>query len=366
MLHSFIADKQNEIAHRVAKRVRMRDARNAEITFSREVGVFVAQLSARLRDRQEPRLPGDADISATAARHGGNLVRAGKPVTEAVQAYADICQVVTTLADECDAEISAAEFCVFNSCLDHAMSGAVAEHARLTEETRAADEVQRLGHAAHELRDHLQTARLSYETLRRTTGIADDAAGALLGRSLMNLAAIIDRTLADVRLAAAVERREPLALESFLDEVAATGRLHGLTRGVSLTLESTATGTIDADPQLLTSAVMNLVHNALKFTARGGQIVIRAATSATRLVLSVEDQCGGIPDTAGELFRSFDDRRGFDRTGMGLGLSIARKVVRFHGGDIQVQNLPGTGCIFTIDMPLVAPPAHSVARPWIA
>jgi signal transduction histidine kinase len=366
MLHSFIAAHQSEINHRVAQRLRMRDARNPADTPPPEVTAFVDQLAASLRDRREPRSTHPVDIGVTATRYGANLVRAGKPITEAVQAYGDICQAVTQLAQEEDKTISAADFCVFNSCLDDAMGRAVSEHARITEETRSADEVQRLGHAAHELRDHLQTAKLSFETLRRTMNIGEDVSGALLGRSLMNLSTVVDRTLADVRLAAGVERREPLPLAAFLQEVADTGKLHGNTRGVELRLESDATGTIDADPQLLMSAVMNLVQNALKFTPPGGRVLVAATTTPSRFVLSVEDQCGGIPESAGELFRSFDDRRGTDRTGMGLGLAIARKVVRFHGGDIRVQNRPGTGCVFTIDMPLVAVRAASAARSWIA
>jgi signal transduction histidine kinase len=62
------------------------------------------------------------------------------------------------------------------------------------------------------------------------------------------------------------------------------------------------------------------------------------------------------------VFQPFGDRRGSDRTGLGLGLSIARKAMRAHDGDIHIENLPGVGCIFTIEMPLAdaaaaAPPA---------
>jgi signal transduction histidine kinase len=50
----------------------------------------------------------------------------------------------------------------------------------------------------------------------------------------------------------------------------------------------------------------------------------------------------------------FGDRRGGDRSGLGLGLSIARKAVRAHGGEVTVRNMPGKGCVFTIDVPLAA------------
>ncbi|HMF59104.1 MAG TPA: HAMP domain-containing sensor histidine kinase, partial [Vicinamibacterales bacterium] len=68
--------------------------------------------------------------------------------------------------------------------------------------------------------------------------------------------------------------------------------------------------------------------------------------------IEVEDECGGIPESAGDLFKPFADRRGKDRSGLGLGLSIARRAVRAHGGDIHIRNLPGKGCIFVIEVPL--------------
>jgi K+-sensing histidine kinase KdpD len=65
----------------------------------------------------------------------------------------------------------------------------------------------------------------------------------------------------------------------------------------------------------------------------------------------VQDECG-IAVSEGDPFQSFAKRRGRHRTRLGLGLSIAPKAVRAHGGDIYIRNLPGRGWIFTIDIPL--------------
>jgi len=70
--------------------------------------------------------------------------------------------------------------------------------------------------------------------------------------------------------------------------------------------------------------------------------------------VEVEDQCGGIPATAGDPFKAFGERRGSDRTGMGLGLSIARNAVKAQGGDIGIRNMPGAGCVFVIALPRAA------------
>jgi signal transduction histidine kinase len=131
--------------------------------------------------------------------------------------------------------------------------------------------------------------------------------------------------------------------------------LHSEYRDIRFTVEPIdATLSIDADPQLLASAVMNLLHNAFKNTPSGGRVVLRARAEQGWLLIETEDECGGIPQGNGDLFQVFADRRGSDRSGLGMGLSIARKAVRAHGGEIRIRNLPGTGCVFIIEIPLGA------------
>jgi len=101
-------------------------------------------------------------------------------------------------------------------------------------------------------------------------------------------------------------------------------------------------------------SVTNLLNNAFKFTRPGGHVVLRVRTEKTRLLIEVEDECGGIPATVGDLFETFGQRRGTERTGLGLGLAIARKAVRAHEGDIHTREIPGKGCVFTIDVPLAS------------
>jgi len=111
---------------------------------------------------------------------------------------------------------------------------------------------------------------------------------------------------------------------------------------------------VTGDAHLLTSAVINLLQNAFKYTPSSGCVVLRAHAEGGRLVVEIEDECGGIPESKADLFEVFGDGRGRDHSGLGLGLSIARQVVRAHSGDIRVRNLPGKGCVFTIDLPLAA------------
>src|SRR6185295_14262035 len=234
-----------------------------------------------------------------------------------------------------------------------AIAEAVTEHARLTAETRSAEETERLGHAAHELRDTLNTAILAFHTLKRGAVAVNGATGAILGQSLMSLREVVDRTLSAVRLEAGTQRRARVPVVTFIDEIAASGILHSEYQHIQFTVEPIDPAlSIDADPQLLASAVMNVLHNAFKNTPSGGRVVLRARAEHGRLLIETEDECGGIPQGKGDLFQKFGDRRGSDRSGLGLGLSIARKAIRAHGGEISVRNMPGTGCVFVIDIPL--------------
>lgn len=160
-------------------------------------------------------------------------------------------------------------------------------------------------------------------------------------------------SLSEIRIAAREQRREQIFVAALLNDIAIAGALQAELRGQRMVLEPCdPSWVVLADSQLLASAVTNLVNNGFKFSHEGGRVTVRARRSvAGRLQLDVEDQCGGIPETEGDPFQAFGRRRGRDRTGLGLGLSIARKAVRAHGGDIHVRNIPGEGCIFTIDLP---------------
>jgi len=362
MLHEFIAEHRDAIIARTRERVAHRpwpSVSNHELEHG--VPLFLTQLSETLRlEATETPFPSGA-IGSTAARHGEALSQAGFTVSQVVQDYGDICQAITEVALERRAPITVQEFHTLNRSLDTAISEAVTEHARLSAHTQSADEVERLGHAAHELRDILNTALLAFHTLRRGTVSINGSTGAVLGRSLMSLQDTIHRTLSEVRLATGNQRRERLPVVALLDDIGATGALHSEYRHIEFAIDPVDRSlTIEGDPQLLTSAVMNLLHNAFKYTRPGGRVVLRAYAKDTRVLIEVEDECGGIPESKADLFRAFGDRRGIDRSGLGLGLSIARNAIRAHGGDIHVRNMPGKGCAFVIDLPLADEdaPAH--------
>lgn len=224
------------------------------------------------------------------------------------------------------------------------------------ESARTAGEIERLGHLAHELRNHLHSAMLAFETLRRSPWYVDGIPGAVLGRSLLALRDTVGSTLADIRMAALPEHREWIGMPVFLGDLAVAAALQAEYRGLTFTLAGVdADLVVRADPHLLGSAVTNLLNNAFKFTRAGGAVHLGAKRHRGMIRISVRDQCGGFPERDRDPFEAFGDRRGLDRNGLGLGLSIARKAVRSHGGDITIRNMPGVGCVFTIELPSEVP-----------
>jgi len=120
------------------------------------------------------------------------------------------------------------------------------------------------------------------------------------------------------------------------------------------------TVTVEADRPILAAAIANLVQNAIKFTLPGTSVRLRASTTTSRVLIEVEDECGGLPAGASENLLAPFVQRGRDRTGLGLGLSICVKAVKMMGGKLHIRDIPGKGCVFTIDLPKQPPPPTSI------
>lgn len=105
------------------------------------------------------------------------------------------------------------------------------------------------------------------------------------------------------------------------------------------------------DRDLLLGAVGNLLHNAFKFSSEGGEVILSAYGDGDRILIEVADSCGGLANGVAEaMFKPFA-QMGTDRTGVGLGLSIARRSVEATSRTLTVRNSPGHGCVLTIAIP---------------
>jgi signal transduction histidine kinase len=375
MLHEFLTANRQVLITRCREKVAKRIAPplgDAELQHG--IPLFLDQLVKTLQLEQTltpldsrkvsgPSEPGKtrvfSEIGTTAAKHGNELLQRGFTVDQVVHDYGDLCQAITELAVEENAPVTTDEFRTLNRCLDNAIADAVTEFGRQRDNlisTKGAHAMgERLGYLAHELRNLLDSAMLAVAAIKSGDVGMAGATGAVLDRSLTGLRDVIDRSLADVRLAVAMPaQRERIDLAEFVAEVQVAGMLEARARRCTLTVTPVEPGlAVDADRQMLSSAIANLLQNAFKFTRRHTDVSLRAyGTPDNRALIEIEDACGGLPQgTADKLFRPFE-QHATDRTGLGLGLSITQRSIEANGGVVQVRDKPGTGCVFIIDLPL--------------
>jgi len=353
MLHEFITENRDEIIARCRAKVATRSVPTPTAEeLSHGVPLFLDQLVGTLRAG----LSNSPEIGKGAHLHGHDLLRLGFTVSQVVHDYGDVCQSITDLAMEMNAPISTDDFRTLNRCLDDAIASAVTEYGRGKNESGIAKEIvrgnERLGFLAHELGNLIYTASLAFEGLKTgNVGVAGST-GAVLDRSLKGLNALVRRSLAEVQLTQAVQKRERFNAAEFIEELNLSAALKADIRGITLLVLPVDEGLeIEADREVLASVVMNLLQNAFKFTRPQTTVTLRVTAKRDRVLIDVEDECGGLPDgDIDALFRPFEQRSA-DRTGVGLGLAFSRWAVEENSGRIDASNVSGKGCVFTIDMP---------------
>lgn len=372
MLHEFLNTNHAELVERCRAKVALRSAPEPTVAeMEHGIPLFLTQLIETLRLEQlpdgskaAPPLAGDpatrdvpGELASSATQHGRELLRRGFTVDQVVHDYGDLCQAVTELATEQKAPICPDEFRILNRCLDDAIADAVIEYGLQRDQvmfeisSRAMSE--RLGFLAHELRNLLNTAVLSFAAMKAGTVGTSGATAGVLDRSLTGLRDLVDRLLVDVRLGAGMPSNlEYVAVDGLIAEVQVASSLEAKAKRCRFTVCPVEAGlAVQADRTMLQSAISNLLQNAFKFTRAHSHVTLRAYADGERVRIEVEDQCGGLPPGKAEaMFAAFGQQHA-DRTGLGLGLSISRQAVEASGGMLGVRDVPGTGCVFTIDLP---------------
>jgi signal transduction histidine kinase len=356
MLYDFIVEHRERIIERVRGRMRERTtARSTDSKLEHGVPLFLTQLADALKPASMHgtlHLVGGLDtrklITDGAMLHGHDLLRNGFTVAQVVHAE---------MASETEAAISAADFHVFNRCLDDAIAGAVTAYGWQRERDLAYRGTERLGVFTQEVRSLLNTAVLSFDSIKNGTVGVGGSTGAVHARSLASLSALVERALAEVRLAAGAPTLERVVVGEFMEELEMRASMQAHGHGLQLSVSSVDHDVaIDADRQLLASAVSNLIENAFKFSLPGGTVRVATRATVDRVFIEVSDACGGLPPgKLEELFRPFA-RGESDRHGLGLGLTIALAATRANFGELHVRDVPGVGCVFAIDLPRQPPP----------
>jgi heavy metal sensor kinase len=232
-------------------------------------------------------------------------------------------------------------------------------NAMLARLEAAFGEMQRFtADAAHELRTPLTALRGGIEIALRAERSPDEYRRVLASSieevdQLIRLAEdLLLLSRSTVGLSAA---RQPVDLEPLCLEALELGVRLAKGKGVNVSMGATVPAIVHGDAGALRRVLLNLVDNAVKYTPAGGSVVISLARVADSVALVVEDTGIGIdPADAKRIFEPFlrlDAGRNRDTGGSGLGLAIARSIVLAHGGTLEVDNRPGGGSRFTINLP---------------
>jgi len=227
---------------------------------------------------------------------------------------------------------------------------------------RRAEAVRRefVANVSHELRTPLASLKALVETLEEGAIEDPPAAREFLAQmhvEVDSLAQLVQELLELSRIESGQAQPNRESVDPVTLLRAAERRLRRQAERIGVTLsvdEGKALPAVHADPHLIERILINLIHNALKFTPSGGRVRLRATAVADAVRLSVEDTGMGLP--AEELGRIFERFYKVDRSrasrGTGLGLAIAKHVVQAHGGRIWAESEgEGRGATFHFTLP---------------
>jgi signal transduction histidine kinase len=291
--------------------------------------------------------------SSSAAGHGEQRFRLGFSLDSVVREYGALRDAIVATAREAGDEFSLRETQIVFDCVIIGIARAVSEyaHQRDVELQRLANE--HFAFIAHELRNPLSSATLAFDQLIAQGMVPSDAREVgVIGRGLQRVNELIDQTLRIARVASGIELcRQYTTLGALFEDVELSAISEANAKGVAIKVVLGNDERVQLDLRLVRSAVSNLVRNAVKYTRQQSTVELRGSAANGRVVVEIEDCCGGLePGKVEQAFAPFvrlDTKQG----GFGLGLAIAKQAVDAHGGTIRVQNIPGKGCIFSLELP---------------
>jgi signal transduction histidine kinase len=226
-----------------------------------------------------------------------------------------------------------------------------------------------LGDISHELRSPLARLNVALELARQRSGSEATSALERIQREAEILNEMIGQLLALTRLESGAEeiRKVEVDLDSLLRDVVKDADFEARARNRSVRLAASEPVRIDGVPNLIRRALENVIRNAVHYTAQQTEVEIKLFTDSETTqsagkagyelaVIVVRDHGPGVPaEVLNEIFRPFyrvDEARDREAGGVGLGLAIAERAVRLHGGNVSAANASDGGLVVTISLPL--------------
>jgi signal transduction histidine kinase len=364
MLHEFLSTRRSDLIERCRAKVAIR-AGSKEIEMDSAYGVprFIDQLIETLQAQPKRSKEVSGEGSATgqsvtsemgiaAARHGRELARQGYSVEQVIHDYGDLCQAITDAAFAAGAHIEVDEFRTLNRCLDNAIADSVSEWAYQSELVRTDQATERVDHFVYQLRKLIHTASLAVIAIKAGNVGISGATGAVLDRSLVDLRNLLDNSIGDLRGFRPGNCAEQVRIfvADFVVESKISASLEAQGAGCMFSVSTVdPTLAVEVDRAMLFAAVGQLLNNAFRCSRAGGRVLFGASASGDRVQIHVEDSCGGLAAGQAEAMLSMSATDGLrNPTG---GLAMCQYNVQANNGILSVRDVPGSGCIFTIDLP---------------
>jgi len=220
---------------------------------------------------------------------------------------------------------------------------------------------QLLYDVSHELRSPLARMNVALDLLRGR--VHGDPALDRIGIDLQRLNEMIGRLLTVAKLEAisTLQASVQVDLSELVSSVVSDANFEAQERGSRVDVVQAANVVVQGDPNLLRSAIENVLRNAVRFTRTGTAVEVDLRTNRTtsdnEAIISIRDYGPGVPEQElANIFRPFyraTDARSRDSGGVGLGLAITERVVRLHGGHIQAMNDSNGGLRVEMTFPKV-------------
>lgn len=228
-------------------------------------------------------------------------------------------------------------------------------------QTLMVSEKRLLGDISHELRSPLARMNVALELAEQTAN--DDTQKYLqrIHRESGRLNELIGQLLALARLESGdtKDRGELVNLRELIEDVARDADFEAKSKNCGVVVRHNEDAQTQGNMELLRSAIENVVRNAIRYTGEKTEVEIEQRVQNGETLIRVRDYGEGVPEEAlPELFRPFyrvASSRDRQSGGVGLGLAIAERAVRAHGGTIRAQNAPGGGLLVEFRLPLKRP-----------
>lgn len=223
------------------------------------------------------------------------------------------------------------------------------KNRELSRKNRLADLGQMAAHIAHEVRNGLVPVTVYLSMLKRR--LADDSESTRVIGKMEGAFTAVDSIVSDLLQFTSQQppKPQPTAFRRFCDDLFEPLRANTAAQGITIHVDAADELVLNLDSAMLRRALLNLAFNAIDAMPQGGALHIRARQNDEAACIEVIDSGSGIPaDALPRLFEPFYTTKS---SGTGLGLAIVQRICEAHGGTILVDNAPGGGARFSIQIP---------------